>query len=497
MTGFKFGLRSGKVKAIKFTNGPLVFPLLVFFLAPYLVFFKIFTFNVTLNSSEVLWALKNSVIQGGIAAFLCVTAGFFLSLGLLSFPIKIQRIVQKIVLVPFVLPALFAILISFSLISSFPMGHVGVIFIFVLINLGFSVFQISQAIQQKLGTFGVTAEIFGIGRYKFMRKVVIPLVASDIKLNFILVFMFCVSSLAVPLVAGGGKGTNLEVLIYEKAFIDQQWDMACLLLLVQTCFIVLLSYFYLQSKSHEARAFHPHKYVKSKLAGFLLGLYLLIYFGGYLLNLISSFSYWETTIEHVPDLFVNVFESIYILALVIGVSYVVLLVWISDFIQQLKHNIVTHLLTVSTVLVGFSFFIFFPQTKNYDLVKMPLAYTIIFLPSLFKMFFEKKLSQLKQQIFVAKTFGISRMEIIFKIILWQMCRPLKISITLLSIWVLSDYAISKALGTQTQTLGLLAQSFLSSYRLESAYLVSFFILLVWLIITVFVNTLMKERNGTH
>jgi hypothetical protein len=63
--------------------------------------------------------------------------------------------------------------------------------------------------------------------------------------------------------------------------------------------------------------------------------------------------------------------------------------------------------------------------------------------------------------------------------------------SVLSIWFASDYAISKAVGLQTQTLGLLAQGFLSSYRMPAAFLMSLIIILTILLFLFVLNLIMK------
>ena len=58
------------------------------------------------------------------------------------------------------------------------MGHVGVVFIFIFINLGFTAYQIAFAIQQKLGSFAAVSEVYGISKLTYCRKILIPLISS-------------------------------------------------------------------------------------------------------------------------------------------------------------------------------------------------------------------------------------------------------------------------------------------------------------------------------
>lgn len=497
MNGFKFGRKFERMKEINFFHKLLPLSFILFFLTPYIVFLKFISFPSAFNYSELAWALRNSAIQATASAGLCVILGFYLSFGLFQLPSKLQNIVGKLGLLPFILPSLFSILIVFSLINPLPMGHISVIIIFFIMNLGFSVLQISTAIKEKVGAMAVASEVYGISKKHFRRKILLPLIASDLKLNFILIFLFCLASLAVPLAAGGGKGTNLEVLIYEKVFIDQSWDIAWLLIAVQGGLIFLLSALYLKPQSTFHRTFQPHIYLKSKIS--LLGLisYLIIFTFGYFVNLMHAFSYLDSLIDFQSEILQITVDSLKIVTVVLVVFSTILFLWILDYVIRLKLNRARHLISVSTVLVGFSFYLVFPQTKPFDFIKLPLAYCILFFPGLFKMFFEKKMVQLHPEIAIAKIYNINLISIIFKIIFPQIRLALWMSASLVLVWVLSDFAIARALGTQTATIGLQAQNFLASYRLESAYLLSFYILLIWFILSAVSYFLIKGYHGSY
>ncbi len=471
--------------------------LLVFFLFPYVSFLRFFNWQVAITSSELIWVLKNSFLQSVVAAVICVTLGFYFSLGLFQLPEKIISVVSKIVLLPQMLPTLFSILIAFSILNPFPMGHLGVIFIFVLINLGFSVYQISLAIQNKLGQLALVSEVFGISKNQFRSRVLIPLVWADLKLNFLFTFLFCFSSLSVPLVAGGGKGTNLEVLIFEKIFIEQSWDSAWLLMVLQMTVVFLISYFFLRSRSYTAQAFKQHFFYKSKPAAIGLLTYVAGYVGIYLLSVGSSLGGLDDILLYQDDVITATRNSLLLVLGLLCVSFIVLIVWIFDYVNTLRHSIAMHFISVSTVLVGFSFYIFFPLSSRSDFLKMPLAFGILFFPVVFKIFFEKQIDQLRHQIVAAKVFSISPGVIVFQVILRQVLRPLFFAASFLMIWTLSDFAISRAVGTQSQTLGLISESFLTGYRLDAAFLISFYILILWLFLTAMLHFVFKGIYGAY
>jgi len=469
----------------------------IFFVLPYLLFLRYFSFDVHLNVGELFWALKNSFIQSTIAATVSVVLGLIMALGVYQCAKPLQGLVLKLILLPQVLPSLFSILIAFSVAQPFPIGHAGVIFIFVLVNLGFAAFQIYNAIQEKIGQLPLVAEVYGVKRLAFLRKILLPLIWTDLKLSFVFIFLFCLSSLAIPLVAGGGKGTNLEVLIFEKIFIDQNWSVAWVLMCIQSVLVFGLSYFFLKNRSYQTKEFAPHRYVKSMFGSLMIIGYLLFYIGGYIFNLFQSASAWEFITDYAAEVETATVHALCLLAVILSLGFIILWVWVTDYVQNLKHNLAIHFISASTVLVGFSFYLFFPQTREFDYLKIPLAFLALFFPSLFKMFFEKRIDQLRTQIVVAKVFGLSTTQIAFDIIFKQIKKPLVLATSLLSIWTLSDFAILRALGTQTSTLGLMTQGFMSSYRLEAAYLISFFILVVWFAISAVTYLFIEGLHVSH
>lgn len=470
--------------------------ILFFFLFPYIALLKFFNFDVQLNFSEVWWALKNSLLQSSVAALICIILGYCMALGLFNFSTAQRFVVSKLVLLPQVLPSLFSIMIAFSLVKPFPMGHGGVVIIFILINLGFAAFQIHHAITTRLGNLALVADVFGISSRQFKRKVLLRAIWPDLFLTFILIFLFCFSSLSVPLVAGGGKGTNLEVLIFEKIFIEQSWDSAWVLMVFQTTFIFTVSYFLLKPQAVLAADFQPHRFYKSRIGFAGIIIYLLSYLGSYLFSLAEALLNYEG-LGYMPEIAEAALNSILFLLAVGAVCFGLFIFWLFDFVENLQHSPAIHLISVSTVLVGFSLYIFLPQGSFSDLFKIPVAFAILFFPALFKMFLQRNLEQLKSQIIAAKVFGISRRNIVQNIVLSQFRNPLFYGWVVLSIWCLSDFAISRALGTQSKTLGLMAETFLTSYRLEDAYIMSAVIMSVWLISTFVLQIIFKGIYGNN
>ena len=92
---------------------------------------------------------------------------------------------------------------------------------------------------------------------------------------------------------------------------------------------------------------------------------------------------------------------------------------------------------------------------------------------------------------VSQMYGLDKLTIIIEVIFKQIYRQMYLWLSFLIIWFVSEYALLKALGVQTHTLGLFAEGFLSSYRLSLSYLMSFYILIYWLLVMVLFYLILK------
>lgn len=460
-------------------NQALRWILLAYFALPAFLFLFIFKFEPHLDISELVWALKNAVLQAASAALICVVLSIRMALGLFCFSKGLSRWLQRLLLLPQVFPALFTLLIAFTILKPFPMGPIGVVFVYVLINLGLTVLLTYFSIAEKIGDLASVSQVYGLSRFTFLRKVFFPLLWTDLLNHFFLIFIFCLSSFSVPLMAGGGKGTNLEVLIYEKIFIGQDWSGAFTLALLQSAGVFVLGFLFLKRNSHHQAPSTTQSYLRSCAGAVSLLIYLLIYLGGYFVGLAKSLSAFHFFSDFAADLIQSSLFSLASLLCYMIWSLFLLLLWIWDYIAHDKINPAINLLYASTVTVGFSFYLLFPLDKQYDSFKLVFAMSILLFPTMFKLFIEPALLGMKEQIQVAKIFGLKTTYILYDVIFLQLQqRALWGWLSFSVMWFLSDYAVSRAIGLQTQSLGLLSESFLGSYRLSLGYLMSFYIFIL-------------------
>ena len=456
--------------------------LVLYFIIPYILFLKFFQVHFQFDYRDFFWGFKNSIIQSGLTASFVTLLSVPLSLGLFRLSSKQLGVVRKLLLIPQILPALFSILIAFSIFKPFPMGTIGIVLVFSLVHLGYSVLKINLAIQEKLGSSCLIADVFGIGSIDFYKQIYFPLLKTDLLTNFVLIFTFCFSSFSIPLVAGGGLGTNLEVLIYEKIFIAQDWSTAWVYSGIQSLFIFFLSWFFLRKKEQAASSFVLTNRLISTWSLLFVLLYLALYLGGYLWGITHALSSLHQLAEFYSDLWQASWVSLKGLMLFLMFCFVLLFLLIFDLVGYRRHSFVSHLISPSTILVSFVFYLLFPQTAGFDTIKMVLAMSILFFPSLYKSFIERPLTQLQDQLLIAEVFGLSKMQMVVDVVLRQIKKPILLWMSFLIVWFLSDFAVQRALGNQSQTVGLLAEGFLSSYRLSLAYLISFYILVFWFVV---------------
>jgi thiamine transport system permease protein len=466
------------MKAFNFLKFALVF----YFLIPYILFLRFFNFTTQIDGGELAWAFKNSLIQAFSAATLVTVLAIPMSLGLFQMRGRFYEGIKRLLLLPQILPSFFSILIAFSIWKPFPLGTVGITFIFTLVHLGFAVILLHTAALEKLGSYPIVGQVFGLRKGKFFKKIYFPILKQDLLSCLLMIFIFSFSSFSVPLIAGGGRDTNIEVLIFEKIFINQNWSVAWTIGIFQSLFLTGASLLLLKQHVSPKQEFSYSNYLTSSLGYFLIALYLFVFLAGYFLGVVQALLDLGKMSSFVSDIFEATISSLKILALYLIVTFILLYLWLYDFSQNQKLNFANHFIAASTMLVGFAFYLTFPQSKEMDLIKIPIAMSILVFPVLFKSFLEKSIWDLQEQVLTARVYSLPRHQIVTKIMLQQIRQPLAVWFSFLVIWFLSDFAVQKALGSQTETLGILAQGFLSSYRLPQAYLLSVYILGVWLFV---------------
>lgn len=270
--------------------------LILFFLSPFIILLGHFELVSKWDQSEFYWALKNSVWQGLWSAFISCLGGLWLAKGLIFCENRFARWFNFNIffLLPIFLPNLFVLIGLMSLIDPFPMGSIGVILVHAFINVGLCGVILKEVIKNKLSRLSDVSSTLGVGQLQFYKSVLFPLMKKDLLQVFFLVFVSAFSSFAIPLVVGGGKGINLEILIFEKIKIYNDWGSAVILSVIQSLLLFLFSF--LNFKNQTVLDINPHlqsRFLESRLSFYLFSILYLVFFYSYFSGVWEGVSSWS------------------------------------------------------------------------------------------------------------------------------------------------------------------------------------------------------------
>ena len=463
--------------------------LVTFFILPFIVLLYYFHGQLAFDFNEIVSAFFNSVVQGFWVSFISVLFGFFCSFYILSLSSQYKNLIQKICLIPSVLPSLFTILIAFTLIQPFPMGNFGVIIVLSFIYSGYILSLFSQTIEDDVRAFLPISLVYGLNRIQFYR---IVLFKHGQYLTFLAltVFISTLTAFTVPMIVSGGHSRNLEILIYEKMFTEFKWSAALGIGLIQQLIIGLtilrvsknrLSD--IQTTSIKYTTLSLKRY-SSHFFGLALLAYLFSYIGSYVYLIAKATqSHFILQIFN-AELYTAIYNSLFFfisntLMFFIIFIFLLYLLWHLQSIRFL--NFFTYM---STILVAACLF-FWGESENLFLNYFKLSYifNVLFFVSLYKLSLESKLQALNSQKMLSKIYNISFKDFLLTVLLPQLREHIYYLVTILSIMSLSEFAIIKISGSSIKTLGSVMASYLSSYRIEGAFVVSCIMIFIWLVST--------------
>jgi len=461
--------------------------LIIFFILPFAALIYYFHGQLTFDLSEIVSALINSVVQGFWVSLIAVVFGFFCSFYILSLSSQPRKLLQKICIIPSVLPSLFTILIAFTIIQPFPMGNVGVIIVLAFIYSGYILSLFSQAIADDVRAFLPIGLVYGLNRAQFYRVILIKHGRYLVFLALI-VFISTLTAFTVPMIVSGGHSRNLEILIYEKMFTEFKWSAALGIGLIQQ---LVIGFSILQlSKHHSSQAqtigittetLSLKKY-SSVVYGLAVLAYLFSYLGSYIYLLIRAVQ--SPFIHQVfnTELYTAISSSFFFFLTNTSVFFVIF-ICLLYLLWHLKSIVFLNFFTyMSTMLVAAC--LFFWGESDYvflNYLKLSYIFNVLFFVSLYKLSLENKLQDLTNQKMLSKIYNISFSHFLFKILFPQLQNQFYYLLTYLSIMSLSEFAIIKISGSSIRTLGSVMASYLSSYRIEGAFVVSCIMIGLWFV----------------
>lgn len=460
---------------------------ILFWLLPYFLLVPYIKLPQTFDVSDALWAFKNTIYQSGVSAFLIVLFGFLGAQSLNYIHFKYQKyffVIRTLFILPSFIPTLFILLSVFKIIDPFPFGVWGVALIQWIIYSGLASAIIFNSMQSQVFGLENIALVDGVSARSFFFKVTLPLLRKDLIKLFVVFFSVTFVSFSVPLVAGGGSGTNLEVLIYEKIRIQGDWSGAFLLAFFQVFCIWILS-FLNQSQNiklnfQEHSLFYLHD--KGMLIVFLIFPIFIIF------SLLSGLSLGLAQLLAIPHLWELLYTTTgmtLLLSILTGLSTMAIAYFIlylfSD--KKIKSFLLKYVSPPSSFLCLSLLLIFgFNQNKILLTSAIIFAFVILNTPHLIKTYLISKFENLEMQVEVAQTLGASQLKITHQILWPQMSREIGFISGVSAFWASGDFAIVKFIAGQSITLAQIIESMLSSYRFFAASVLAVLLLILGILL---------------
>ena len=453
-------------------RGLIVFLLVI----PIVVLVWHFQFARVPHFGEIIWAIKNSFAQALFSAVISLLLGVFIASGLLKSPRQIRPLLEISCLLPNFLPAIFSILACMEFFDPFPMGTLGIILVHVVMNAGLVGVILASLIETKIGSQLELCFVEAVPLFKILKQIVFPSLKKDLIMLLGFVFSVCFASFSIPLALGGGKGTTLEVLIFEKMRIAGDWGQAVSLSLIQILLISLLSIFIPKGNLTAAK----QKYNTSSVGSYfgltvLVGIFM-IFFVGYISGIKTGIMQWAALWEIRWAILEAFFGTIFI-AFLTGVLTITLLYCIAVCIPHFQFEKFLNAYTVpSTALTCFAFLMLGPNDGLFPYIKISIAQAILFILALYKMGWNTEIISLQGQIQSAHIMGAEFWQIFKKIILPQTFKKALQLGGIAGVWSCGDFAISRILAYKNISLGMVTDSMLNGYHQGPAVILSLLIL---------------------
>ncbi len=423
-----------------------------------------------------------TVLQAFLSAAVSVFLGLLAGIGLLRLKARpFFHWLEFLVLWPNLVPVLMVILAVLNLVTSwmqFPFGLPAIVGIHSLLNMGLVAVALGRILPSRLGAVGELAYLEGCSAFRFWRVTLWPYFGRDLILLFILVFSFCFTSFAIPLVVGGMWGTTLEVLIFQKLRSARSWGEALPLALLQVGAIFALAAVLAGRAKRPLVEVSPWSPV---LGGWLSprGLWALgllptaIVLSGLMTGLPQGLRQWRGTPEIHGQVLPLMLGTLGVGVAVGGLVFLLLLwlafLWPHRGLQLFLRGYSAP----STAVTGFALLVWGSLSDSMVMTKIVVGLVLIYFPSLYRWLGESVLSPLYGQWQVAYLLGASPGLIFRRVVLPQVAGGFRLISGLAAFWALGDFALSSLLAPREMTLAMLVYGLMGAYRLELATL------LVW------------------
>lgn len=469
-----------KYLSLKNKGGSFLF--ILFWLSPYLLLIPYINPPIYIESSEFVWALKNTLLQSVASAFLILIFGFWGVYGLNAVQaksLKAYRWVEAIYLLPSFVPTIFILLTVFKIMDPFPFGWLGVTLVHTLIYSGLASIFILQSLQNKVFPLESISRLDAVSPSQFLLRVALPILKFDLLRIFMSFFTLCFVSFSVPLVTAGGKGTTIEVLIYEKIRIQGDWSGALALCLIQAVLLFTLA----QIRRPRLNKNHMQPVAQYYFRQMGAILFFVLLASCILYTQFSGFREGWNQLQQIPhlmSLIINYSFGTVLLSFAAGLSVFALCYWLLYLLPQaLIAQFIFRYVPPASSLVAFVLLMLGSfREEKVDYIKILFALLIVNVPYVLKSYFFTRYENLSQQVDVARALGASKIKIVHQILLPQMSKTLGFISGAVALWVSGDFAIPKIISGKELTLAQLMESLLSHYRFYAATVLGAWLLVI-------------------
>lgn len=424
------------------------------------------------DSAEFFWALKNSLIQAFGTSILGLSVSYVMALGLNGS--RYKNLFELLLVMTSLTPVLLSILLFMHWVKPFPFGHTGVILIQVFVFSGLTCVSVARVMENKLSSYADMAYIYGLNKLRF-QGMCFPIIKKDLLQIFLSLFVSSFASFTIPVMAGGGTGTNLEVLIFEKFRNESTLGFSISLGWMQLFLLMGLGFF-LKPADRAFRRIRQTQVnspllLKSKtgllvlifyLGFFWLGTLLAVIQGVYAILLHRSVISWAEILSLIlPSLS---------MALAVGfATFALCFVFGWIFISGTLDRFLTCYISPSQALMGLGGILLIYNLDVSPVVLYFLFLVLMFLPTLYRMLLQVRVRELQTQKTMAYLLGAEPLLIFRKIVYPQLRSPALFCGFVAAVWTLGDFALARTLLAKNVTVAMVIETLINSYRTEAAF----------------------------
>ncbi|MCC6138163.1 MAG: hypothetical protein IT287_05995, partial [Bdellovibrionaceae bacterium] len=391
-----------------------------FFMAPYIPLWSLWTsFEMPKQSLKDIYLASTQ--QALCSVLLTAVLGGFCASGLLwmrrHVPARWMSVVEYMNLLPSLLPSLFVIISTLSVVPQFPFGFWGVVILHALTMMGFTGVLLVRLLDDKLGQHSVVAAALGARGCFFFRKM-FPIISRDLFLLLSVLFFYFLTSISIPLIIGGTALTSVEKVIYDQVAIQHNWNTALQYFALQAMMLIPI-FVFAQTYKTKGSVQTQKLRLGSSAFGFaialvpscilLMGLFLRLFPGLHALLLYPEF-YRSLPVVIVGSLLLGFLAG--------GFSALLLVMWTVLSLHIMGQRLLRLLCVPSITIVAFGFSLW-SIDGIFGFFYSAFALALIFVPVLFRLGVYQNLVLLQTQIDSARQMGADTVFLFHRVVLPQ------------------------------------------------------------------------------